>query len=45
LGTLGGPESYSLAVNADGTVIVGTSLTTGESGSSVCFVWTEKAGM
>src|ERR1039457_2347108 len=40
-----GPENHSLAAKADGTVIVGTSLTTGSTGSSHCFVWTAKTGM
>ena len=45
IGTLGGPESAALAANRDGTVIVGTSLTTGSTGSNHCFRWTAKTGM
>jgi probable HAF family extracellular repeat protein len=37
IGTLGGPESAAIAVNKDGTVIVGASLTCGSTGSSQAF--------
>ena len=45
MGTLGGPEAAPFAVNQDGSVIVGTSLTSGESDSNDAFVWTQKTGM
>jgi probable HAF family extracellular repeat protein len=45
IGTLGGPMSNATAVNQDGTVIVGNSLTTSSSGSSHAFRWTAKTGM
>jgi probable HAF family extracellular repeat protein len=45
IGTLGGPESGAFAVNGDGSVIVGSSLTSGSTGSSVAFRWTAKTGM
>jgi probable HAF family extracellular repeat protein len=45
IGTLGGPESAAFAVNKDGTVIVGASLTSGSTGSSQAFRWTAKTGM
>jgi len=45
LGTLGGPESAAFAVNKDGSVIVGSSLTSGSSGSNHIFRWTAKTGM
>jgi probable HAF family extracellular repeat protein len=45
IGTLGGPESAAFAVNKDGTVIVGSSLTSGSTGSSHMFRWTAKTGM
>ena len=44
IGTLGGPESIADAANKDGTVIVGTSLTSGSSGSNEFFRWTTKTG-
>jgi uncharacterized membrane protein len=42
LGTLGGAESAAFATNGDGSVIVGSSLTSGSTGSSVAFRWTAK---
>jgi probable HAF family extracellular repeat protein len=45
IGTLGGPESAAFAVNADGSVVIGTSLTTSSTGSSTSFIWTAKTGM
>lgn len=45
IGTLGGPESRALATNKDGSVIVGTSLTSSSSGSNHAFRWTAKTGM
>ena len=45
IGTLGGPESAAYAVNRDGSVIVGTSLTNSMSDSNACFVWTASTGM
>lgn len=45
LGTLGGGESAAFAVNGDGSVIVGSSLTSGSTGSDVAFRWTAKTGM
>jgi probable HAF family extracellular repeat protein len=45
IGTLGGPESAAFAVNDDGSVIVGSSLTTSESDSNHCFIWTAGPGM
>jgi probable HAF family extracellular repeat protein len=45
LGTLGGPESAAFAVNGDGSVIAGSSLTSGSTGSDHPFRWTAKTGM
>ena len=45
LGTLGGAESAAFAVNGDGSVIVGSSLTSGSTGSDHPFRWTAKTGM
>jgi probable HAF family extracellular repeat protein len=45
LGTLGGPESAAFAVNGDGSVIVGSSLTSQSTGSDHAFRWTAKTGM
>jgi probable HAF family extracellular repeat protein len=45
LGTLGGPESAAFAVNGDGRVIVGSSLTSQSTGSDHAFRWTAKTGM
>jgi len=45
LGTLGGAESAAFAASGDGSVIVGASLTSGSTGSSVAFRWTAKTGM
>ena len=45
IGTLGGPESRAVATNQDGSVVVGTSLTTGSSASNHAFRWTAKTGM
>jgi probable HAF family extracellular repeat protein len=45
LGTLGGAESAAFAINGDGSVIVGSSLTSQSTGSDVAFRWTAKAGM
>jgi probable HAF family extracellular repeat protein len=45
IGTLGGPESRALAANQDGSVIVGTSLTSQLSDSNHAFRWTAKTGM
>jgi probable HAF family extracellular repeat protein len=45
IGTLGGPESAAFAVNKDGSVVVGTSLTSGSSASNHAFRWTAKTGM
>ncbi len=45
LGTLGGAESAAFAVNGDGSVIVGSSLTSQSTGSSQAFRWTAKTGM
>jgi len=45
IGTLGGPESRALAANRDGSVIVGTSLTSQLSDSNHAFRWTAKTGM
>ncbi len=45
LGTLGGPESAAFAVNGDGSVIVGSSLTSQSTGSDIAFRWTAKTGM
>jgi probable HAF family extracellular repeat protein len=45
LGTLGGPESAAFATNKDGSVIVGASLTSQSTGSSVAFRWTATSGM
>ena len=44
IGTLGGPESRALAANRDGSVIVGTSLTSQLSDSNHTFRWTAKTG-
>ena len=44
IGTLGGPESRALAANRDGSVIVGTSLTSQLSESNHAFRWTAKTG-
>lgn len=45
LGTLGGPQSGAFAVNGDGSVIVGSSLTSQSTGSDTAFRWTAKTGM
>jgi uncharacterized membrane protein len=45
IGTLGGPESAAYAVNKDGSVIVGTLLTSGSTGSNHSLVWTRTNGM
>jgi probable HAF family extracellular repeat protein len=45
IGTLGGPESAAFAVDKDGTVIVGSSLTSGSTGSNHVFRWTTTTGM
>jgi probable HAF family extracellular repeat protein len=45
LGTLGGAESAAFAVNNDGSVIVGSSLTGSSTGSDHAFRWTAKTGM
>ncbi len=45
IGTLGGPESVAYGANRDGTVIVGTSLTSGLSDSNEFFRWTATTGM
>ena len=45
IGTLGGPESRAVATNKDGSVVVGTSLTTSSSASNHAFRWTTKTGM
>ncbi len=45
IGALGGPESGAFGVNKDGSVIVGTSLTSGSTGSNHSFVWTSTSGM
>jgi len=45
LGTLGGPESGAFAVNGDGSVIVGSALTSQSTGSDHAFRWTAKTGM
>ena len=45
LGNLGGGLSRADAVNQDGSVIVGHSLTSGSTGSSHAFRWTAKTGM
>jgi probable HAF family extracellular repeat protein len=45
LGTLGGPESRALAVNQDGSVIVGTSFTNQQTTSNHAFRWAAKTGM
>ena len=44
-GTLGGPMSASYATNLDGSVVVGTSLTTGSSASNRAFIWTAPQGL
>jgi probable HAF family extracellular repeat protein len=45
IGTLGGPESIAYAVSKDGSVIVGTSLTSGSTASNHAFRWTAATGM
>jgi probable HAF family extracellular repeat protein len=45
IGTLGGPESRAVATNKDGSVVVGTSLTTSSSASNHAFRWTAETGM
>jgi uncharacterized membrane protein len=45
IGTLGGPESAAYATNKDGSVIVGTTLTSSLSDSTACFIWTAQTGM
>lgn len=45
IGTLGGPGSSAFAVNQDGSVIVGGSLTSQLSDSSHAFRWTAQTGM
>jgi probable HAF family extracellular repeat protein len=47
LGTLGGGNllSNALATSGNGSVVVGTSLTTTSSSSNHAFVWTAKCGM
>jgi probable HAF family extracellular repeat protein len=45
IGTLGGPESRALAASQNGSVIVGTSLTSQLSDSNHAFRWTAKTGM
>jgi uncharacterized membrane protein len=45
IGTLGGPESAAYAVNKDGSVIAGTLLTSGSTGSNHSLVWTRTNGM
>jgi probable HAF family extracellular repeat protein len=45
LGTLGGPGSRAVAVNHDGSVIVGTSFTSQQTTSNHAFRWTAKTGM
>lgn len=45
LGTLGGAESGAFASSQDGSVIVGSSLTSQSTGSSTVFCWTAKTGM
>ena len=45
LGTLGGPGSRALAVNHDGSVIVGTSFTNQQTTSNHAFRWTAQTGM
>jgi probable HAF family extracellular repeat protein len=45
LGDLGGGLSRALATNHDGSVVVGTSLTTSSSSSNHAFVWTTNCGM
>jgi probable HAF family extracellular repeat protein len=45
LGALSGPESAGFAVNGDGSVIVGSSLTSQSSGSATPFRWAAKTGM
>ena len=44
IGTLGSPGSRALAANQDGSVIVGTSLTSQLSSSNRAFRWTAKTG-
>jgi uncharacterized membrane protein len=45
LGSLGIQESYALAVNKDGSVIVGTAAPSSSSPSCQAFRWTAKTGM
>jgi probable HAF family extracellular repeat protein len=45
LGTLGGPGSRALAVNHDGSVIVGSSFTNQQTTSNHAFRWTAQTGM
>jgi probable HAF family extracellular repeat protein len=45
LGSLGGGLSRATATSHDGSVVVGTSLTTGSSGSAHAFIWTARCGM
>jgi len=46
LGTLGGPLSLAYGVSADGSVVVGFSLSQGQSGNPVrAFRWTQATGM
>jgi probable HAF family extracellular repeat protein len=45
LGTLGGAERAAFATSQDGSVIVGASLISQSTGSSVPFRWTAKTGM
>ncbi len=45
LGSLGGGLSRATATSQDGSVVVGTSLTTTSSGSAHAFVWTARCGM
>ncbi len=45
LGSLGGGLSRATATSRDGSVVVGTSLTTTSSGSAHAFIWTARCGM
>jgi len=45
LGSLGGGLSRAIATSQDGSVVVGTSLTTTSSGSAHAFIWTARCGM
>ncbi len=45
LGSLGGGLSRATATSQDGSVVVGTSLTTTSSGSAHAFIWTARCGM